>query len=333
MRFYVALALLIFSNALSANARFVVSPYGYGRPVPVVEVNRKLSGLWGDTKKLFAVGFDFGDNTSFVLSSTDKGSSWKIAYKNHATELKNIWGSSSKDLYAVGAKGAIIHSTNGGTSWSEQVSGTKEPLFSLWGSSAKDLYAVGQSGAIVHSINSGKTWEAQKSGTAVLLSNIWGISKDEVYAVGQSGTILRTTDQGKTWETLNSGTKDHLQGIFGTSKGEHIFAVGQNGTIVYSSDHGKTWSAQKSTVTSFLTSGLVLDGKIYVAGGNETVVSSSDYGKTWISNTVSEKGGLLAIWGSTKRLVTVSGAGNSFTSDDGATWTLSANVKQMSFVK
>jgi hypothetical protein len=68
--------------------------------------------------------------------------------------LKSVWGApsnggtASKDVWAVGEVGTILHWD--GTSWSESPSGTNEDLADVWGSGAHDVWAVGYSGNILH---------------------------------------------------------------------------------------------------------------------------------------------------------------------------------------
>jgi hypothetical protein len=67
--------------------------------------------------------------------------------------LKSVWGSGSKDVWAVGdgrflSDGVLLHYD--GTSWTWLSSGTTNPLYGVWGTSAGDVWAVGSGGTILH---------------------------------------------------------------------------------------------------------------------------------------------------------------------------------------
>src|SRR5512140_1637448 len=55
--------------------------------------------------------------------------------------LTGIWGSSSTDLWAVGAAGTILHGD--GRSWTPMASGVRETLHDVHGSGPSDVWASG----------------------------------------------------------------------------------------------------------------------------------------------------------------------------------------------
>lgn len=61
--------------------------------------------------------------------------------------LRDVWGSSENDVYAVGDYGTVIHYD--GTTWSPVTSGTTLDLFGIWGSSKNNIFAVGREGLIL----------------------------------------------------------------------------------------------------------------------------------------------------------------------------------------
>ena len=60
--------------------------------------------------------------------------------------INGIWGSSSKNLYAVGAQGTVIHW--GGNGWSVQPTFTKRDLYGIYGADAAHVWAVGWNGTV-----------------------------------------------------------------------------------------------------------------------------------------------------------------------------------------
>jgi hypothetical protein len=107
-----------------------------------------------------------------------------------AHPLQAIWGSGASNVWAVGARGAIIHYD--GTAWSQV---TKSPatltLHGVWGTAANDIWAVGDSGVIVHFDGSG--WSKGVTLTTRTLHAVWGDPSGDVWAVGDTGTVLHLT--------------------------------------------------------------------------------------------------------------------------------------------
>jgi hypothetical protein len=61
--------------------------------------------------------------------------------------LYGLWGSSQKDIFAVGKGGAILHYD--GSTWSSEASSTNAELRAVWGSGG-EVFAVGAGGTILH---------------------------------------------------------------------------------------------------------------------------------------------------------------------------------------
>jgi hypothetical protein len=93
-------------------------------------------GIWGAPGgELFATGYP-------RKALHFDGSQWAIQETN--AELRGVWGTSNRDVYAVGS--AIFHFD--GTSWSSAAP-SSALLNGVWGSSARQLFAVGAARTIV----------------------------------------------------------------------------------------------------------------------------------------------------------------------------------------
>ena len=135
----------------------------------------------------------------------------------HASDLEmyDVWGSSATNLYAVGAKGSILHFDgivwhevradvasakalravagcdtdevfaggddglllryDGGT-WSQMVSPTTERIWALWARSATNVFAATSGGSILHF--DGSSWRVEHRRVGVSLYGLWGLSAD-----------------------------------------------------------------------------------------------------------------------------------------------------------
>jgi hypothetical protein len=154
--------------------------------------------------------------------------SW-VAWRNpnafsYSYGLNAIWGNASRDLYAVGEYGMVLHYD--GREWSVVRYGEEGGFNDVWGSSAGRVFAVGHDGAILHC--DGQRCARMASGTAVRLNAVWGRGWYDVYAVGEAGTVLHF--DGRKWSSILSGTNRTLHGVWGD--GLRTFAVGDDGTIL-----------------------------------------------------------------------------------------------------
>ncbi len=157
------------------------------------------------------------------------GSAWSAFTTGRGEWLQGIWGSSPQDVFVAGLTDSILHYD--GTRWTRQYTGA--PSRALWGSSSHDVFAV--AGPYITHYD-GVSWSPQASGTTNNLFRIWGSAPNDVFAVGVNGTILHYDGTG--WSAQASGTTGNLYGVWGTSKHD-VFAAGQEGILHYD---GTRWS-------------------------------------------------------------------------------------------
>jgi parallel beta-helix repeat protein len=197
--------------------------------------------------------------------------------------LYGVWGSSSTNVFAVGASGTILKYD--GTNWSSLTSGTTNNLYSVWGSASNDVFAVGYGGTIVH--YNGTAWSSQTSGTTNALYGVWGNSGSDVFAVGASGTILHYSS---SWSSQTSGTTNHLYGVWGIASND-VFAVGYGGTILY---YTTSWSSQTSGTTNTLYGVWGYSGSdVFAVGASGTILH---YSSSWSSQTSGTTNTLYGVW-------------------------------------
>jgi hypothetical protein len=144
---------------------------------------------------------------------------WHSETSNTTKDLRGVWGSSAKDVYAVGLQGTILHSQGDGT-WTQQTSGTTKDLHAIWGSGPHDLYAAGD--VLLRSSGDGN-WHSEPSAPSAL-EGVWGSAPNDVYVAGIFG-ISRSTGNG-TWMAEQQaepwGGYFHVRGTSATD----IYAVG-----------------------------------------------------------------------------------------------------------
>ena len=143
--------------------------------------------------------------------------------------LRGIWGSSSDDVWFVGA-GVILH-WNGAELIGEQV---QAELNRVWGAAPDDLWAVGKRGVILH--NTGAAWEVEFTGFDLgdtELHGVWGLSAEDVWVVGENGTILHRS--GETWIDESTGEGELLRDVGGVP-GQEAWAVGDEVLLRWDGD-------------------------------------------------------------------------------------------------
>jgi hypothetical protein len=111
-----------------------------------------------------------------------------------SVSLRDIWGSSSSDVFAVGAEGTILHYN--GNSWKSMDDNSTNGYYCIWGSSPSDVYAVTELLGVIYHYN-GRGWSNDQRVTlrATLLC-IWGSSANDIFTGGNGffvaeGVILR----------------------------------------------------------------------------------------------------------------------------------------------
>jgi hypothetical protein len=164
-------------------------------------------------------------------------------------DLNHLWGFTSRDVYAVGDEGAILHFD--GTSWSRMRSGTSENLEGIWGVAPDDIWALG-SGVVLHF--DGVSWTSVPGtnmyGTWPLLTAVGGSSAGDVKAVGYFNIYHFDGTNWSWWETqLDSklvSTRLHDVWIGADGRGFAVGEVMSGGGRIFHWD-GDDWTFVTST--------------------------------------------------------------------------------------
>jgi hypothetical protein len=221
-----------------------------------------------------------------------------------AAALNAVWGSSARDVWAVGDNGTAVHwdcATWSGVPTPAPIS----DLRGVWGSSSTDVWAVGglpfTQGRVFHW--DGTSWSLSLSAPfPPELNAVWGASADDVWAVGGNGFVTSSGLQnhcdpamlhwdGRAWSrvaTPSSSAGWVLGAISGTSSVD-VWAVGHkcfagHNTSFPEALHwdGHSWS---EVLTGLQYAGL-------------SAVSATSGSNVWAGGDVSWDGGVahLARW-------------------------------------
>ncbi|BAP57192.1 glucosyltransferase-I precursor [Thioploca ingrica] len=215
------------------------------------------------------------------------GQTWSAMNSGTSLSLKAIWGSSSNDVFVVGDQGTILHYN--GKDWSILNSGISTSIHSIWGSSSRDVFALADGGVILH--YDGSSWKTMDSGTALPLSRIWGSSSSDVFAVGGGGILLHY--DGSNWTPMEAGANYYLNDVWGSSSRD-VFVVGNGDTILHYD--GSLWNTMKRGDYVYLNDIWGTSSQDVFAIGNSNQVFHYD-GNKWTTMNSGSPFYLKGIWG------------------------------------
>lgn len=163
-----------------------------------------------------------------------------------------VWGSSSTDVFAVGANGRALRYD--GSSYNAVPTGTTNTLYDVWGSSLTNVYAVGANGFVARFDGSAFSPVTLPGAPRTLWDVDGGAAGDAIIA-GQAfdGTLTRAAvfiNSGSGWSGptyLSATSNSSAYGVWVASATE-AFAVGSAGQIWHLA--GGVWSPMSSPVTT-----------------------------------------------------------------------------------
>jgi len=163
-----------------------------------------------------------------------RGGSWAAETTPPITYLASVWGSGAQDVWAVGAKGQILHYD--GISWSASTSGTGTALSGVGGSSSKDVWAVG--GAILHWAGSG--WSPAGSGITDLPNRVWARTANDAWAVSSASTGAVLHWDGAAWSVSTKANKS-LNAVWGNAEAVWVGGKSTDGVNVLLQRRSTKW--------------------------------------------------------------------------------------------
>lgn len=281
--------------------------------IPLGATGITAYGVWVDkaTQRAWAVG-----QTGMSAVSTDLGKSWTTLKQiDMAPDLFDVAGSAANDLWAVGARGTVLHGD--GTNWNILPTNVLTTLMSISIAGANDVWFAGEGATVLHW--NGATIETAHGGVPAFL-DIWGTDVNNLWAVGAGGAIYRY--DGNSWLPQKSGTTSDLQSIWGSSATD-IWAVGMTtGPGIVLHWDGTAWTrATTAPVLGSLAVWGVDANNIWLAERNGRLYRWS--GIAWNPQDTKIGVDITQINGSDINNVWVIRAGSNMTSQwDGSTWTL-----------
>ena len=144
------------------------------------------------------------------------------------------------------------------------------------------------------------------------------------YIVGGAGSILKTTDGGSTWVAQTSPGPDSFFDVFFKSETEG-WAVGDNGVIAHTTDGGTNWVAhtQSKVLTTSDINVIYFVGSLgWMGSDDNNLYRTTDNGVTWaLAASFADDVTGVSFADAFNGYVSLDGAGISYSTDGGATWT------------
>jgi len=185
------------------------------------------------------------------------GNAWSTML-NEAPYLHSIWGTSDTNVFAVGLNGVILHYD--GSVWSQMRTGVDEVLLSVHGSSSKNVFVAGQS-VVLHF--DGTEWsQVDNVPESLFFSAVWVASGGDAFFGCGEGAVTRY--DGQVWSTVSLGTPDPIRAIVGRSKNE-IYAATDHAVFRFD---GREWSLFRKNPSHFWSRDLAFNsvGDLAIVG-------------------------------------------------------------------
>lgn len=218
---------------------------------------------------------------------------WQTVLSDLPGAMLSVWGSSSRDVYVVGAQGQdgtgpyALHYD--GRAWTRINTGLRGgDLWWVHGIAPDTIFMVGSEGTVLRYDPTTRTATRMATpSTAPTLFGVWGLARDDVWAVGgnlSGGTGVLWHYDGRAWREValpnNLGATAILYKVWGRAR-DDVWVVGANGTTVHYD--GRTWTQVQIPTTArgplFTVHGR--GSERYAVGGNASGILLEADGRGW----------------------------------------------------
>lgn len=171
-------------------------------------------------------------------------------------DMKDMWGTSSSDLWIVGDRGSIVHFD--GQTWTG-IKSIGEPPFSQLGDGAafgsvhgtawNDVWVLGQYNQLLHF--NGQKWSGIAYDGKVKAHTLWAQAPCDVWLFGEGGQASHF--DGRGWTDMNVGSTATLYDAIGFAS-DDVWAVGDNAVVRW---NGSVWTDASSGLEEFANLGAI----------------------------------------------------------------------------
>lgn len=153
--------------------------------------------------------------SSAIITSTDLGDTWTLAYQSANTTFRAVWINNVNDIWAVGDGGVVAHFN--GTAWSKTIVDANQNLTSIFSFEPASVYVIGQgingfdtkllfssTGPLGFSSTDTLRLRDSVSGDGVAYNSIFGGLSNTIFAVG-TDSILHIGNDGVLRDVWQGG--------------------------------------------------------------------------------------------------------------------------------
>lgn len=299
------------------------------------QLTGSVSSIWGSSpsdvyavsNEYIATSEQFFPNYASIIYHYD-GQSWNEMMRSEINDeirgdtLRDIWGTSPNDIYAVGERlyseetetrdvvTTVIYHYDG-DSWTSTTSVTGR-LYGVWGSSPSDIYAVmGMQGREnIFLYYDGNNWNTIRHDFGNYILGVHGTSSSDIFMVGRGGLIVHYDES--EWNQMSGfgTTINYINSIWGASSTD-VYAVGgrwdypeQKYYSMMLHYDGSSWSNVESKTDRYIYDiwGASSTDIFYVGRGG---IIKHYNGKLWTKMFSGVETSIYGIWGSSSDVFAV----------------------------
>lgn len=302
-----------------------------------------VAGCADDKPQLFNVLEPPPPVAEVPCPGADAASPWIAVPAPVDTGLGAIWGASARDVWAVGASGAILHFD--GAAWSDASPVSPRiaaDLLAIRGLSPRNVWAVGRDGLAAHF--DGDVWSIVPTDSQEPWIGVWPFAPDDVWIAGAAGirrwngaafaelgpkaavtalwasgpnNVYLVTNKeiihfdGREFSVQTIRSSDQLNAVWGTDP-EHVWTIGFSTTRrpgFGAVDKDGHWTFEAAPPRAFYFALWSNDSRELWAGANVASIFHNSQGK-WCREYImmAEGAAVTGFWGATHADVWAVGA-------------------------
>lgn len=142
-----------------------------------------------------------------LVSTSHDGENWQTIDVDNLDWFGVYADEVNRQLFILGAQGAIYRSKDAGQSWYPFNTPTEVDLRRMISVNSEILLAAGGDGVILRSTDKGDSWNKVDSGIKDEIRHLEMDTQGNIYAVAKAGQLLKSQDSGNSWKTIETQTQ------------------------------------------------------------------------------------------------------------------------------
>jgi photosystem II stability/assembly factor-like uncharacterized protein len=165
-----------------------------------------------------------------LVSTSLDGETWQMVDVDNLDWFGVYADEINRQLFILGAQGAIYRSKDAGQSWYPFNTPTEADLRRMISVNSEILLAAGGEGVILRSTDKGDSWNKVDSGIKDEIRHLEMDDRGNIYAVAKGGQLLKSQDSGSSWKIIATQTQSGLRDLIIDK--EAILVTGQRISVI-----------------------------------------------------------------------------------------------------